>query len=171
MRGTTVPAMLAAALLLAGCGRGGDAGGNDGAGNGDDESIAAVQPEQVPPELTGDPQNTVVPVALPSPSALAGLPPAFEGRWGMTPGDCDPARADAKGLMTIAGGRIVFAEARAVPSDLHATSPGRVAATLTYTGERETWRRATAFTLLDEGRTLVREEQDPAGSFRYSRCP
>lgn len=155
-------------LLLAGCGGGESAGNNSG----DTKDIPpAAQQEQVDANLTIDPQNSMVPVSLPSPTTLRGLPPAFSGRWGMNANDCDPARADNKGLMTITGDKLAFYESRATASDVHATSPGRVTAALAFSGEGQTWRRSTSLTLIEGGRTLIREEQDPAASFRYSRCP
>ena len=161
------PMILPVILLLAAC------GGKEGAGNNSsDEGLPpATAPEQTDANLTMDGQNSVVPIAMPSPTPLPGLPADYTGRWAMVPEDCDPTRADAKGLMTVAGDRLTFYESRGTVSAIRATAPGRVTATIDFAGEGQSWRRSTALTLIDQGRTLLREEQDPAASFRYSRCP
>lgn len=160
--------MTACLLSLAACGGRGGGGNNAAAENAD----SGTGQEQVPDNLADDPQNMAVPITPPSPSPVAALPAGFQGRWGMVPNDCDPKMDDAaKGLMTIAGNGLRFYESRATATDIRATAPGKLVAMLSYSGEGQTWRKATTLTLLDEGRTLVREEQDPAGAFRYQRCP
>ncbi|MCP3735808.1 hypothetical protein M9979_13080 [Sphingomonas sp. RP10(2022)] len=169
-----------AALSLAAC-SGGESANNESSGG-----SAAVEP--TPGNLSIDPQNTVVPldppgnaavqspVPLPtaSPVALTALPAGFEGRWGMVPNDCDPKRADNKGLLTIAGDRLSFYESRGTAGSIRQTQPTQVAFALPMSGEGQTWSEPTTLTLLDDGKTLVREAKgspDRAGSFRYSRCP
>ncbi|MEH3158631.1 MAG: hypothetical protein PGN08_06600 [Sphingomonas taxi] len=169
--------ILAATLTLAAC-SGGGAMENQSGGS------AAVEP--TPDNLSDDPQNTVVPLEAPgnsqapvplptaSPSPIAALPAGFQGRWGMVPNDCDPARADNKGLLTIAGNRLSFYESRGDAATITRTQPTQVAFTLPMSGEGMTWSEPTTLTLLDGGKTLVREAKgspDRAGAFRYSRCP
>lgn len=173
-------ATIAAALCLAACSGGGTADNESSGGS------AAVEP--TPGNLSVDPQNTVVPldppgnaapvspVPLPTASAtpVAAIPAAFAGRWGMVANDCDPNRADNKGLLTIVGNRLSFYESRGEAKTLRQTEPTRITFDLPMSGEGMTWSEPTTLTLLDDGKTLVREvtgSPDRAGSFRYSRCP
>ncbi len=179
MRLTILSAAVLPFMLLAAC-SGGETANNESGGS------AAVEP--TPGNLSIDPQNTLVPLDPPgnaaidsparvptaSPSPIAALPAAFTGRWGMVANDCDPKRADNKGLLTIAGNRLSFYESRGEAAKLRQTQPTQVAFDLPMSGEGMTWSEPTTLTLLDDGKTLVREAKgspDRAGSFRYSRCP
>ncbi len=160
---TTV--ILAAALTLAAC-SGGESVDNQSGGS------AAVEP--TPNNLMDDPQNAVVPIPAPSPSPIAAIPAAFQGRWGMVGADCDPARADNKGLLTIAGDRLSFYESRGQAGNIRQVGPAQIGFDLPMSGEGMTWSEPTTLTLLDDGKTLVRVAKgspDRAGAFRYSRCP
>ena len=163
---TTAAVILPFALLLAACG-GGGAGGN---GSSETEPTAAEGQTQ-PENLMDDQQNTLIPVTTPSPSPMAGLPAGFQGRWGMTVADCEPGRADAKGLLTIAGDKLSFYESRGTATGIKAVAATTVTFTLPVSGEGQTWNEPTTLTLLDDGKTLQRQVAQPAGSFRYSRCP
>lgn len=157
--------LAAATLALAAC-SGGEQANNQSGGS------AAVEP--TPNNLTADPQNAVVPIPAPSPSPIAAIPAAFHGRWGMVGADCDPARADNKGLLTIAGSRLSFYESRGQAGTIRQVRPDQIAFDLPMSGEGMTWSEPTTLTLLDDGKTLVREAKgspDRAGAFRYSRCP
>ena len=158
--------LLAAALGLAAC-SGGESANNESSGG-----SAAVEP--TPNDLTVDPQNSVVPIPAVSPSPLAAIPPDFQGHWGMVSGDCDASSGADKGSLTIAGNRLSFFESRGTAETVRQTRPGQIAFDLPMSGEGMTWREPTTLTLLDDGKTLVREatgSPDRAGSFRYSRCP
>ncbi|MCU6455357.1 hypothetical protein LPN01_14845 [Sphingomonas sp. A2-49] len=173
-----VTTLAAAALMLAACSGGGESANNEGSGG-----SAAVEP--VSDTLSVDPQNTLVPldppgngaavspVPLPSigASPVAGIPAAFQGRWGMGSADCEAGRADAKGLLTIAGDRLAFYESRGTATHVRQTQPGQIVFDLAMSGEGQTWTEATTLTAVGDGRTLLRETKQPAGSFRYSRCP
>ncbi len=180
MRLTILSAALLPVMLLAAC-SGGETANNESSGG-----SAAVEP--TPNDLTVDPQNTLVPldppgngaavspVPLPtaSPSPIVAIPANFAGRWGMVANDCDPKRADNKGLLTITGNRLAFYESRGEATKLRRTQPTQIAFDLPMSGEGMTWSEPTTLTLLDDGKTLVREvtgSPDRAGSFRYSRCP
>jgi len=102
------------------------------------------------------------------------VPAGFQGRWAMVPNDCDRSRADTKGLLTIVGNRLSFYESRGDARGIRQTQPRQIAFDLPMSGEGMTWSEPTTLTLLDDGRTLVREAKgspDRAGAFRYSRCP
>lgn len=162
------PAVLAVASLLAltGCGR-----DPEGSGEGNNSTVAATVPEATDENLMQDPQNHAVPIDAPSPAAVQQIPTAFRGRWGMTANDCDPSRDDAKGLMVVEPTTLRFYESRATLAS--ATAPGgdRLSMRLSFTGEGQSWTADQSFTLLDEGRTLVRTENGPAATLRYERCP
>ena len=159
----------AAVLLLAACGGGEEAG--------DNSSSAGQVIEQTPTNLQDDPNNSVVPLSPPSPapapsaSPIAALPAEFQGRWGMVDNDCVPGRDDAKGLMTVAADGLRFYESRGRIERAAAVRPGSVELDLAYTGEGQEWNRTETLALQDGGRTLVREERKPAGSYRYVKCP
>ncbi|MDQ2892172.1 MAG: hypothetical protein M3R64_03650 [Pseudomonadota bacterium] len=156
-----------AVLALSACGSN-DAGGNNSS---DAESTGAMSQPAVPATLQLDKGEQVVPIATPSPSPISSIPAAFQGRWGMVPEDCNPKRADNKGLMTVAADRLTFYESRATIGSLHQVTPTKLTGTLDYTGEGQTWKKATSLTLQDAGKTLVREETDPADASTYSKCP
>ena len=157
-------------LFLAAC--------NGGEGEeGNNSSVAGQVMEQTPSNLQDDPNNSVVPLSPPPPqpaqsaSPVAALPAEFHGRWGMVANDCAPGRADAKGLMIVAADGMRFYESRARVESARTPRPGTVELDLAFTGEGQEWKRTETLTIQDGGRTLVREEQKPAGSFRYTRCP
>jgi hypothetical protein len=140
------------------------------AGNDTDVPSATGQ-QQAPPELSVDNSERAVPVALPSPSPISSIPAAFHGRWGMVPNDCEPGRADAKGLMTISADKLAFYESRATFAQLRQVTPNQLTGSLNYDGEGQHWTKQTTLTLQDAGKTLIREEADPAGAQTYSKCP
>ncbi len=158
-------------LALAACGSSDEAANNAQAQDG-----AGV--EAAPAALQDDPGNAVVPIgntvsALPAAVAVAAVPAAFRGRWGMVPNDCDPARADNKGLMTVTADTLRFYESRATVADAKQAGT-TLNATLSFSGEGQTWRQDGRLVLLDDGRTLVRDgtgEGMEGGPFRYSKCP
>lgn len=167
MRPTTAVSPIIVAFLLAACGGGAEGGGNNSSGA---APVAAVEQSQ-PENLMDDPDNAAVPVTMPSPTPVAGIPAAFQGRWGLVPEDCEPGRADAKGLMTIAGDTLSFYESRGTATAIASVTPTKLTFTLPMNGEGQRWNEATTLTLLDDGKTLERQVANPAGAFRYSRCP
>ena len=160
--------LLALTLSLAACGSPETAANNDASA----DVPPASQQAAVPAELQVDNSRQAVPVTLPTPTAIDTLPAAFRGRWGMVPNDCDP-KLDymAKGLVAITADGLKFYESRATIGDLKQVTPTRVQAMLTYNGEGQTWQKATTLTLQDDGKTLIREETDPATADTYSKCP
>jgi hypothetical protein len=162
--------VLLSALLLAACGSS-DEGGNNSS------EPAGQTIEQTPSNLQDDPNNSVVPLttpttaAAPSPTPVAGLPEAFHGRWGMVANDCVPGRADPKGLMIVAADGLGFYESRGSVKQARQLRADTLELDLAFTGEGQEWDRTETLTLADDGRTLIREEQRPAASYRYSKCP
>ena len=73
--------------------------------------------------------------------------------------------------MVAAADGLGFYESRGSLDRIVATSPGTLTLDITFSGEGQEWNRRETLTLMDAGKTLVRQEQRPAGSFRYSKCP
>lgn len=160
-----------ALLLLVGCSsKGGD--GNSGAAAG---GSAGGTQASAPDNEAADAGNIAVPVTVPSPTALGGIPAAFSGRWASVANECDPANASiAKGLMVVAGDRLSFYESRGTAAHVRQLAPGSIGFDLPISGEGMKWSETTRLTLQDGGRTLVRQVSAPAdrkGGSIYQRCP
>ena len=123
------------------------------------------------PGAAAMPANSAAPVATPTGGELAAvsIPAAYRGRWALVPADCDPSRADNKGLMTVEADIIRFYESRARVRSATETAPTLLSADLAFSGEGQTWRESTRFTL--SGDTLKRETRQPPLSLTYRRCP
>lgn len=175
---------IAAVLLLAACGS-----SEDRADNGAGEETAVAPIEQTPANLYADPGNMVVPLdppgnaaapavlPNPAPSPVAAIPMAFRGRWGIGLADCDATRDDAKGLMTVTADTLRFWESRARLAEARSEGATTLVATLSFSGEGQTWRESTRMVLQDDGRSLVRDIAGDGqgggqgGTTRYTRCP
>ncbi|GAA3712190.1 hypothetical protein GCM10022268_21360 [Sphingomonas cynarae] len=175
---------IAAVLLLAACGS-----SEDGAGNGAEEETTVAPIEKTPANLYADPGNMVVPLdppgkgtapaalPTPAPSPVVAIPMAFRGRWGIGLADCDAARDDAKGLMTVSADTLRFWESRAKLAAARTEGATTLVATLSFSGEGQTWREPTRMVLQDNGRSLVRDSAGDGqgggqgGTTRYMRCP
>ncbi|QNQ07858.1 hypothetical protein [Sphingomonas alpina] len=159
-----IPAILACAL--AAC-NGPAAPSNESA---DARDGITVKPAKPVKETTVATDKTVD-VRKPAPKSPTTFPAAFQGRWGMTANDCDPARDDNKGLLTVSAGGLKFYESRAKVVTIAPISDNGLAADLTFNGEGQTWSSKTVFQLVDGGKTLLRTEEEPASSYRYAKCP
>jgi hypothetical protein len=156
-------ALIAGAALLASC---------SGGAGGDNESQAATTVQEPMNEaLYQDQQNTVVPITTPSPHAANALPASFTGKWALVEGDCDPSRGDNKGLMTVEPAKVSFYESRGTIASLQQVGPTQIDLRLSMNGEGQVWSSDETLTLVDEGRTLVRDTKSPTSSERYQRCP
>jgi hypothetical protein len=120
----------------------------------------SVEPEEV--------ANTASPVT--SSADATGLPPAFQGRWGMTEADCDVSRADNKGLVTVSGDSLKFYESLGKLESMKAVSPMEINASFAFSGEGQSWNKDMTLKLDNGGTTLVRVEKDPAATFRHKKC-
>jgi hypothetical protein len=132
-------------------------------------AVAAALPDvNTPaPTATGEPHGDTVP-AKPLPAATMRIPAALEGRWGLTPADCTPGRADAKGLLIITPADLRFYESRAVPAADVGTDERSIGGTFAFTGEGRSWNKYEALKV--DNRTLVRTEIKPMASFSYAKC-
>jgi len=161
---------LALAAPLAACSS--QENGSNASDKGGGAITGGGQDQPTPDNLNDDPQNSVVPVTLPSPKPMAGFPPAFRGRWGMVVTDCDPAKgAGSNGLMVVSASSLQFRDARATLGSLAAIGSDTLTAQLNYSGGGKASQRVDRLTLVEDGKTLVRQEQNAPTSFRYSRCP
>ena len=145
----------AATLLLSGCGQ-------DPA----DRADNAPQSEQSAAAPT--------PVDTPLAAAAAEIPLAMHGRWGLVPLDCEPGRADAKGLMVVSPRQLEFYESVGRLASITQIQPTGIRASFDFSGEGMTWQREMALDLQDAGAVLIRREfgdEAAPDPLRYSRCP
>ena len=96
------------------------------------------------------------------------IPAAVQGRWGLTPADCEPGRSDAKGLLVISADDLKFYESRGVPGTSIESGPQGISGNFNFTGEGQTWSKYVSLKLTDNG--LIRTERNPAASYTYARC-
>ncbi|NUR45905.1 MAG: hypothetical protein HOP91_07090 [Sphingomonas sp.] len=153
---------LAVILMLAGCDKH-DPVDNQAA------KAAASLPEinSTAPTSIGEPHvNTQT--AGPLPAAAATIPPALQGRWGLSPGDCMTGHGDAKGLLVVTPTELRFYESRAVPSENIETDPDSIAGNFAFTGEGQSWNKYESLKI--EKQVLVRTETKPMASFSYAKC-
>lgn len=94
------------------------------------------------------------------------IPAQYRGRWGMVPNDCQPGRADAKGLITIGDTTIKFYEAVATLKEQRPAIATSFAGRFDFTGEGQNWQKVMTFTRT--GDKLKRAEEE--GTFTYTRC-
>lgn len=131
-----------------------------------------------PPE-TGKTLPDAAPSATPTPEATETpapetIPAAIQGRWALVAADCEPGRADAKGLLEISPTTLKFYESLGTLAKVSEAGPTRIDANFDFSGEGMTWLRRMTLDVQDEGDTLIRREYSAGampGPLRYSRCP
>jgi hypothetical protein len=131
------------------------------------DTVADAAPLEPAPNIT----TTPAPGETTEPRTI---PAAIQGRWGLTEADCEPGRADAKGLLTISADRLEFYESVGRLDSIDEAGANRIRADFDFTGEGMTWERDISLDLQDGGQTLVRREygEDAAAdAFRYTKCP
>jgi hypothetical protein len=131
--------------------------------------VGIVAPADSGNAVTPNPAPSTTPTAVAAGMART-FPVAFRGRWGMNINDCDPKRDDNKGLLTITADAIRFYESRATIARLSVSSPTRISADLSFSGEGQTWQSRSVFELSDGGKTLARAEEEPSVSYVYAKC-
>jgi hypothetical protein len=152
-----MPVALAAALALAAC-----------APEAPDEQDRAERAPIAPAGGT-DP----VAVELAADATGSGIPRALQGRWGLVPADCEPGRADAKGLLVIEDDSLEFYESMAELRQVDERSAGRIRADFAFTGEGISWQREMELVTRDRGETMVRREfgaEAMPEPLEYARC-
>lgn len=137
-----------------------------------DANLAGADVETIPAD-EGNPaleptENQVDAVANGSqPTAVsAKIPAQYRGRWGMVPADCDPSRADNKGLITIDDKTIKFYESRATLKEQRPAIATSFAGEYAFTGEGQEWTKVV--TLTRTGDKLKRADDE--GTYDYARC-
>lgn len=95
------------------------------------------------------------------------IPGQYRGRWGMVEADCDQARSDTKGLLTIGERTMRFYESQARLVERRPAIATSFAGLFAFTGEGQEWSRVV--TLTRDGDRLTRADED--GRFTYRRCP
>ena len=148
-------------LAVAACGSNGpvDDKAKDTAGL-PDASITA-------PSAAGEPHGKTVPGDGPLIPAVK-IPAAFQGRWGLTPGDCMTSLGDAKGMLVINEGELRFHESRAVPAADVEGDGNSISGNFGFSGEGRSWMKYEALKL--EKGVLTRTETKPTASFSYAKC-
>ncbi len=127
------------------------------------DDAGAVAPAPAPP-------TTSQPAEI---AASSDIPAAMRGRWGLVAADCEPGRADAKGLMTVSARKLEFYES--VGTLARATEGDRthLRGVFDFTGEGMSWQRDQSLELTEGGRALVRREfgQDASPEpLQYNKC-
>ncbi|HEX5257536.1 MAG TPA: hypothetical protein VFW35_02005 [Sphingomicrobium sp.] len=123
---------------------------------------AAPSPAGAPPE------NGAAPSASAASTSALPIPPALQGRWGLTPADCTAPLANAKGLLVINTNELRFYESRGVPLNDVQSSPQALNGRFGFSGEGKSWTRYEA--LKRNRDKLTRTETNPAASYTYAKC-
>lgn len=152
---------LALMLAVAAC------GGNDPVDKNAGKTAGLPDINAAAPSAIGEPHVATEP-AKAAPVAAASIPAALHGRWGLTPADCMPGRADAKGLMVVTADGLRFYESRAVPADGVDTDGDSISGNFAFTGEGQSWTKYEALEVA-HGK-LTRTETRPTASFTYAKC-
>lgn len=99
------------------------------------------------------------------------IPATLQGRWGLVAADCEPGRADAKGLMVVDADSLEFYESMGMLGDIDQRAGDMIHADFAFTGEGMTWSREMELAVA--GDTLTRteygDEAMPA-PLEYTRC-
>ncbi|MCX7285882.1 MAG: hypothetical protein NTX28_17910 [Novosphingobium sp.] len=150
-------------------------------------ALAACSDPSPAPDATATPSmapivsesEALAPPVAPGASASAAAPTeasfpmAMRGRWGMNAADCDPARADNKGLMTVGPNSVKFYESVGEIGVVAERSDTLVRATFDFEGEGMQWQRDARYELADGGKVLILTEYGddaPQGPRRYNQC-
>lgn len=96
----------------------------------------------------------------------AAIPTQYHGRWGLVPGDCEPGRSDAKGLLTIGDRTLRFYESVGTLKEQRSAIATSFSGLFAFTGEGMNWEKVV--TLTRDGDRLTRAEEE--GTFIYTQC-
>ncbi|WP_420606360.1 hypothetical protein [Novosphingopyxis sp.] len=141
----------------------------------DDMATPAVTNDTAAPAMPPAPSATV-PVAddeTGDSSAMATIPAALQGRWGINPADCTTTNGDDKGLITVGADRIRFYESTARLGKISESSDSRIVADFSFSGEGQSWTKGMTLDAQDGGKTLIRRETGEdamPGPERYRKC-
>jgi len=94
---------------------------------------------------------------------------AFEGRWGLTPGDCDLSQGARSGSLHILKNQLDFYESGGTIERVVAATPNNATIDVALKAGDRRWLDRMNLKLLAGGTRLLRTE--PNGTkFRYTRC-
>src|SRR3954447_7855778 len=150
-----------ALLTLAAC------GGRDPVDDHADRTAGLPDINVAAPSAAGEPHADTRPAA-PLPAPETKIPAALQGRWGLTPADCVPGRADAKGLLIVTSDDLHFYESRAVPAADVVSDGDSISGNFAFTGEGQSWTKYEALKI--DKAVLTRTETRPSASFSYAKC-
>lgn len=170
MTGRAVLAFILTGALLTGCGSNPDP--QEQANN---ASPPAMQENIAEPDAMPTDAPALNETALNKAGAGdTAIPAALQGRWGQVANDCQPGRADAKGLLVITADTLKFYESSGKVGKVETRTASRLVANFAMMGEGMEWNRRMAFDLSNGGRTMVRNEsgaEAPYEPVTYQRCP
>ncbi len=163
--------VVAATLLLAGCNKPAEQAANSGESENSAPANQSVAEKPIAPAPNSfSPEDAANGTAAGS-AADKVIPAAFQGRWGLVPGDCGPDASIAKGLMVVDGKQLRFYESVGKPAVVTNPVPNRMEGRFSFTGEGMDWSKDMVLTLEGDGDRLVRAEKEPKASYSYKRCP
>lgn len=117
-----------------------------------------------------------LPVDVPTPGASGRhlLPAAYQGYWGITPGDCELINYEAPGRAVVEGDKVRFHDARARIVSLTEHTPNNFDMVLRFEGPGEDRTSDAKIGLRDGGTHLEAVVTTPgqaaARTIRYERC-
>lgn len=122
--------------------------------------------ETLPPDEGNEETARTNQISAVEPPTPILIPAGYHGRWGMVPNDCQPGRADAKGLIEIGDTTVRFYEARATLKEQRPAIATSFSGLFAFSGEGQNWEKVMTFTRT--GDALKRAEE--SGTFTYKRC-
>ncbi|MGE8132983.1 hypothetical protein ACQKO5_05190 [Novosphingobium subterraneum] len=137
------------------------------------EPGASATPSLAPTVSESEAMVPPVSPAASAPAADGVFPVAMRGKWGVNAADCNPARGDDKGAITVGERSVKFYESVGEIASVKDIDRNTLRAVFDYEGEGMKWQRDASYKLEDGGKTLVLTEfgdDAPQGPRRHSRC-
>lgn len=103
--------------------------------------------------------------------AITQFPTAYNGRWGMNIGDCALGASDSKGLISIQGSLVKFYESVGTMRNGKRETLYTVSSDFEMVGEGQKWQTHTRYRLIDERKSLIRQDSGTDQPYVYTRCP
>lgn len=102
--------------------------------------------------------------------AITQFPTAYNGRWGMTPGDCILGASDAKGLISIQGSLVKFYESVGTMRNGKRETLFAISSDFEMVGEGQKWQTHARYQLETDRKSLIRQDSGTGQRFAYTRC-
>lgn len=132
----------------------------------DDTNALNADVETLPPDEGNEETAHANEISAVEPPTPVLIPAGYHGRWGMVSNDCQPGRADAKGLITIGDTTVRYYEAVATLKEQRPAIATSFSGLFAFSGEGQNWEKVMTFTRT--GNALERAED--SGTFTYRRC-